>query len=277
MGNKVYKTILEQRQRARELHAFRPGNMSDDELAQSSDLEYIGGEFSTFDIELSRLMNSVSDMGAARDYMKQQITGPGMAKLDNFAAQLAFRVFECICQNQALTLRAIRADVIGDINAWNDLFQFVIDRLDSDYNPRKCGGFIDVMVIDSWADVDTKEYVRPMTVSQLCVRPDPVVENAVHYDLIINRQKVNDVNVNQSSDPAKLLIEMIKAFSHEYMHFLDYVMPNRGALGAQFAAAAKKIYASDRKDSKTYRDNPLEITAFKTAEMLRILDTPEKH
>lgn len=273
----VYKTILEKRQRAQELRAFRPRNMTEGELMMSPDLEYIGGEFSTFDPELSRLMNVESALDSARDYMKKQLTGFGITPMNRISMEIACQVFDYVYENQKLALRAIMADSYGNIKAWNDLFDAVIDKLDADYKPREVGGFIDVKVIDSWSDTGAKVSKNIKSCAKLCYCRDGDITDVVRYRLYINRQIVNALHVKQSTDPMKMLIEMVKAFAHEYKHFLDLSMPNRGALGEQFVAAAAKMYSRDRVDYKKYRDNALEISAFKTGHMLCILDRPEKH
>lgn len=276
MSDTIYKTILEKRERARQLRAFRPSNMTEGELMLSPDLEYVGGEFSTFDSELSRLMNIESNADAAREHMKKQLSGSGATPMNKISMEIACQVFDCVYENQKLALRAVAADVNGDINAWNNLFETVIDKLDVIYKPRKIGRFLDVMVVDSWADIGLNIEENRTLCAKLLPRPDNVIENAVHYDLVINRKIVNRILVKKSTDPIKMLIEMVKSFSHEYKHFLDLSMPNRGALGEQFVAAAAKMYSGDITDYNKYRDNALEISAFQTEKMLCILDRSEK-
>lgn len=265
-NKKSFDVAIEKVRHAQKLRPFRPQNMSNAQLAASPDLDYIRGEFSTFDSNLSDMQRARATSDEICNYIHGHIAADGWAAFSDTITEYARFIWYLRNRYDDFAHAAMVAGVDGDVNAWRVYFEKMLVDLNAVFKPDNA--FVDIRVIDSWSDAgcDPEQYKYSGAITDIQKRPDG--PRSTHCMITINRAVVaNVVRLNKYNAQA-MLAEMTASFAHEYMHCIDAFASNRGALGAQFVNAADKVYVSAHENISDYKYNPEEAAAEFAEEMI---------
>ena len=212
--------------KALKLNQYRPKNMSITQLAISDDMDYINGDFDTFDLQLSREIRNKNSLNIVKRYKKAITNLHLLTKYfsDEWIQEL----------NKHIDLVRI-AHNTNDKKAYNDLFNVLIKDFCDKHN----------CVID--CNIVTK---MPEGMS-----PDWLGGHKNGH-VFINITRIKDLNKENDN----FFWTMMSTFIHEVHHGLDYSNPREGALGPQIYLAVKQgpvLY-----DNHEY---PTEISSYEIA------------
>ncbi|MCL2749091.1 MAG: hypothetical protein FWE50_03380 [Alphaproteobacteria bacterium] len=200
-----------------------------DDIEKNPDKEYIGGQYSTFDIELSRLSQDTKASKtkiyiAARKKISKQ-------KAKEFYDYVRSK-FEGVINgddeinNSLLNLKKLKfAEKIS-------LAQKIIDTTTAIINGEK-GDFIPNI------PVKKNKKIGRMAICGLK-----------------NQLEINLFEKDYSNDMDWLVSDLF----HEYIHIVDIYAPHISPLGAQISCISQKHYSN--KPGKLHNMNPLEINAY---------------
>lgn len=237
-----------------EKDGFRPRDMSVYLFALSPDLNYVGGEFSTFDAKLSQMLKH----GAPSKQIKKYMTDKTYNRR-NVAAQYVSDFMQILDADPDLQEIAIKCGRTGSAREYSEVMEKIAHKL---CDKMGLSATLTVDVIDSWNDV--RQYLPPTdsdkyTFAKHCQMRTS--EGKMFYAVFLNRAMIYERKLKGQTDKA-LFYEMIANLAHEFGHFIDEAAPNKGALGAQKSAAGVLLYEQmnpDREDE--YHINPTEATS----------------
>lgn len=250
------------------LNKYRPKNMEFADFVFSSDSDYVGGDFDTFDRELSMDIRNNESADKIRDKFN-------FATVNRFmmAKQFANDWIRRLLKHPKLVKAAHMATFDKQPAIYNKLFQALINDFCDEYQmPRNT---IKVQVVNKWDDnmhLKTDAFhqtILPRTdnlgilnkklpVSKL--RPHTSAEKT---SLIV----LNVTKIRNSLKPKENLFDkMVSIFAHEIHHGLDELKPRFGALGSQIKEIDNKIY--DISNTKSYMSSATERSSYEIERQL---------
>ena len=241
---------------------FRPRDMSVYIFSLSSDLDYVGGEFSTFDAQLSQMLKSGAPSKEIKTYMTNETYNR-----QNVAAQYVSDFMQILDAEPELQEKAIKCGRTGSACEYGEIMEKIAHKL---RDKMGVSTTLSVDVIDSWDDVS--KYLPPKDIDKYTFAKQCKMRTntgKTFHAIFLNRAMIYERNVNVRSDK-ELFNEMISNLAHEFGHFIDEAMPNKGALGAQKSDAAVLLYEQwnpEREDE--YHINPTEASSDVIESMMR--------
>ena len=245
------ETLIERLEKAIALDKYRPRDLSVYTFAKSRDLDYIGGEFSTFDSDLRDMLKNGEDKIKIKEYATKV-----SYNRRNVAKQYAADIIKILNQNPTLKKAAVASGATGDKEPWRALLQRITDRLRTKMGIEANAT---VRVVDSWDELPTY-FPRPqagdITYGQFVKYYKNQDASKMYYEIQINRGLLSELSRGD------LFPHVIAAFAHEFGHVVDHDAPNKGALGAQKAKVSENLYEHiDVSQEHLYHINPTEASS----------------
>ena len=291
--------LAERLEKAIKLDQYRPKNMNLVQLALSKDLDYVGGDFDTFDGELNKMFKDKADpekirnrfkAGTANIYtLEKQFSADWIQRLKNHKdlvdaarkageeniADVRNQWAENVMNHSAEDMANITPSEEKILNAYNDLFYALSRDFCDEYN---C--IIDAKLVKDWATSDKRpedltlsgfhsprrflELTNDMSDAEKQKQKEEFLKDPNNHP---NSKKMSIVRVNLSyiantTNPKDLFAALISSFAHEMHHALDYQNARQGALGPQISLIDAKTYVSHGKDKKAYFSSASEISSY---------------
>ena len=263
--------LISKMEKALDLDKYRPKNLSIPLLAISPDLDFIGGEFDTFDYGLHKMFKDKESPENIRQKFRAATVNVYLLA-EQFTADWIRR----LKKHSDLVIAARDANDKNAIDAYNKLFEALTDDFSKEYDNIKIHSqgvpdwehsdiqpkpelwdsisgmhsFVTALVLDT----DMPEVEQQRLKEDYEKNPENHKWSLVRIN-ITNARKLNKV-------PKDFFIEMIGLFVHEIHHVLDAQRPRMGALGPQVAEIDRNIYVSPAKGEKEYRDSATEISSY---------------
>ena len=254
------------------LDQYRPKNLPITLFAVNKDLNYVNGEFDTFDKELSQMFKNNENPENIRDKFKA-----GTVNVYMLAKQFSADWIHRLNNHKGLVDAARNASEENIIDAYNKLF----DALTKDFcKEHDC--HIDSRVITDWENSDVKpnggyditdgfhkyafSVAYPSNISETEKKKlvDEFLKNPEEHP---NAYKTSIVRVNITNvkkhhpDKNDFFYSMISVLAHEIHHALDYQKPRQGALGPQIQYIDRATYVPTHIDDKAYHESATEISS----------------
>lgn len=246
--------IIKKLEKAIQLDDFRPRNLSIYTFAMDPDLNYVNGEFSTFDEFLSAMIRNNENPNKVRKYAAKEIYNR-----INVAKQYANDINKILDEYPAQKKQALNSYIIENTNAYTNLLQTISDKLCEDLK------IVDrpiIKVIDFWDELPKyfPKLNNTETLYGIHFSYKIPGETKYHTEIYIARQML--YNYIDKKTKKELFKEIISTFAHEFGHAVDNLQANKGALGNQKANIGKKIYVQASADKeKQYHTNPTEVSS----------------
>ena len=256
-----------------QLDQYRPKNMSIIQLATSDDLDYIGGEFSTFDINLSQMIKNKESPESIRNRFKQ-----GLQNLYILSKQFGKYWIDELNKHEKLVKKAHKSNTKNTIDIYQELFNVLTDDF---CKKHKCK--IETKIVTDWETSDVKpigdlkiinacsqrvytisissdvpEYKKEKILKEFYKNP-AVYPGAFPQTLI----RVNiTVIKNNHPEPNDFFHKMLAIFVHEIHHALDIEQPRHGAIGPQIEKIDKNTYVQYITNANAYAASATEISSY---------------
>lgn len=222
---------------ASRLDNFRPRDLSFEMFAMREDLQYVGGPFSTYNQELSKMWRERIDDDEIRFVIREEIQNNLRPVAINYGEQVVrlMTKHEKLARAAQASLHSKHPEVLG-------LFLHTLaNDMKFEYGLYDCK--LKVSVVDSWKRIPKHLW------------------NSVDSDafaLIDFNGKKSWIYINRKTifadrDKKYKFNSIVAALLHEFGHFIDWYQPNSGALGSQKAVLDSGIY-----DEKQYEFNATE-------------------
>ncbi len=231
---------------------YRPHNMRRFDFVASPDLDYVGGDVSTFDADLSWAVRNGVD-----DYSLRRLAAGNIVNLDEVVTKYASD-WMTILQSHPIMVKQIMKNPQGiDKEQLMWIFQtFVADML------KRQGikyPHLYVYVVDDWAEAPEGSVDKNVLNADVSVGGFFKLFKTGDSDVLKSIIVINRAN-QPHKDNFDLFVKLINALAHEYGHFVDQIFPNRGMLGAQVETVGKKVYieGTQQEDVEKYHDNATE-------------------
>ena len=255
------------------LDQYRPKNMPITFFALDSDLDYVNGDFDTFDRELSQMDKNKENPDKIRAKFKA-----GTVNIYLLAKQFSADWIRRLNKHIDLVIDARSADDENMIDVYNKLFS----ALTKDFC-QEHGCYIETKIITDWATADVKpngeydvtdgfhKYAYSLSfapnisdVEKNKIKDEFVKDPKNHPNAYKSSQvRINITNVKKyHQDKDDFFYKMITVFAHEIHHALDYQKPRHGALGSQIQYIDKKTYVPFDMDAKAYGESATEISSY---------------
>ena len=259
-------------EKAIKLNKYRPKNLAIAELAVSTDLDYIGGDFDTFDSRINKMFKKKESPEKIRNYFKA-----ATANIYVLAKQFSNDWIRRLNDHKDLADAARNADENTAVDAYNKLFEALTKDFCQKYN---C--YINSKVITDWATSDVKPkdgwdntlgYQKPahgLDLPKNISKEDKsklIEEFSKDPDKHPGSRRESYVRINITNtrkkhpEPTDFFYTMISVFAHEMHHALDYQKPREGALGPQIEYIDAKTYTRPTENIKSYHKSATEISS----------------
>ena len=255
------------------LDKYRPRNMSILQLAISRDLNYVGGDFDTFNSILSQMFKTKADTAKIRDKFKV-----GTVNVYMLAKQFSADWIRRLNNHKDLVDAARNASEENIVDAYNELFNALTKDFCKEYDCH-----IDSKVITDWENSDVKpnggyditdgfhqhafSVAYPQNISET-EKKELVDEFLKDPEKHPNAYKSSFVRVNITNvkkhhpDKNDFFYSMISVLAHEIHHALDCQKPRQGALGPQIQYIDRATYVPAHIDDKAYHESATEISSY---------------
>ena len=239
---------------------YKPGNQTLGDFIFSPDLESIGGEYSTWNSELSKLKKDVVTKQANGEDATQALAKLRSAASDAVDARLIEQNAVFYKENIARIL-ASDEDLLKQFNNFENLSHGEKER------------FIRTFINRQGTNLGVSEDVEISLISKFPDDPEKIGMccgvNNVTGKRIIYISEDNLIKAGKGSAKNGL----IAAPSHEYGHFVDGVDPNKGVLGSQVSDISKNFYGKTSNKTLegwlTYTSRPTEKSSFPIGYIVR--------
>lgn len=248
----------------------RPRNMQFWEFVASPDLEYVGGDFSTFDRNLAlkklkktaKFSQAQAKLGGKKVPTMDEIIGAAIsetprnlyeATLDKFDA--FFKMYE------QSDLRSAYADIVKqgvkfDADEYSMLLTLLVQNMAHKQGIKNDVAYViisDDMNIDTEAfGTYTRKYIPELDAERGIIT---IYRNLLHKAIAM---QVKDKKAQNEI----LFTEILSIVMHEYSHHVDVKAPNKGAVGAQ------RMNLSQMTEEKSKND-PSERSAYTFSDFIR--------
>lgn len=239
---------------------FRPKNISIVSFAADENMEYINGEFSTFDIKLSKAAKSTTNPTDIQKQLQQ-----GVKQLNTMS--------KLFTQDWIETLSGFK-NIIHDLKNEKDedLFfetEILLEMLTYDFcEKHDCD--IDIKFVDDWNKNEHQPPFRSGKNLGMCVSgyaaeddtPDNIDINSLSDKKIISVVYINLKTIKESYGD-DFVHHAIATLAHELNHALEVQHPNKTALGAQIKNLDSNINGKHPGNKEVYMSSVSEIYAKK--------------
>jgi hypothetical protein len=256
------------------LDQYRPKNLPITLFAVNKDLNYVNGEFDTFDKELSQMFKNNENPENIRDKFTA-----GTVNVYKLAEQFSADWIRKLNNHKDLVDAARNAGEENIIDAYNKLFYALTKDFCKEHDCH-----IDSRVITDWENSDIKpnggyditdgfhnhafSVAYPQNISE--TEKKELVDNFLKDpEKHPNAYKSSFVRVNITNvkkhhpDKNDFFYSMISVLAHEIHHALDYQKPRKGALGPQIQYIDHATYVPAHIDDKAYHESATEISSYK--------------
>lgn len=272
--------IIKKIKKAISLDKYRPKNMPVIHFAMDKDLDYVNGEFCTFDRTLSKMIKNNVDNKKIRNRFNSEIPN-----IDMMAKQFSADWIQRLNDHKKL-VNATRKAKESDIPAaYNKLFNV----LSYDFY-KKYGYKIKSKVLKNWDELEFKPSINldkemGLEFTQYTIDSD---KNFSDFDIEkISTQLLNDKNykhpgfyiesnIRINIEPIKkscpnddiFFYTMITTFVHEIHHSLDHRNPEQGAIGSQISFIDRKTYTNYSENKRAYYKSATEQSSYQIERLL---------
>ena len=219
---------------------MKPGNMTVQQFADSDDLLFIRGEFSTFDPELSRLRRAAeANKDAMADLQKYAANAVDVELLKSNAAFYQENLLRILASDESLLNSYRNFDNLSSTQKQRFLFN-LLNKHGSDLG---IADNVDIKFVSSFPDNPTGVALyRP-------INGKPTIQ--------ISESMIKQANGKTSMDM------LMEAATHEFGHFVDDVS-TKGVIGSQLTDAGRFFpkKADDIQGYLLYRNSPKEQSSF---------------
>lgn len=259
--NRAYtpKTLITKLTKAIDLDEYRPRNMSVIKFATSKDLNYVTGEFDTFNKSLNKTFKT--NPKRTRKYFKDAI-----ANISMLAKQFSADWIRRLNNHKDLVDAARNSTKDKALDAYKNLFNALVTDFCNEYNLK-----IQFDVVRDWNEIpdmfNAQKAINPGAITTgLHIQCTGYITNynmsesekkKIHEEYErdmaknnIDKYKVSAIYINIENikqlypDPADFFYQSIAIFIHEMQHALDYQKPRQGALGSQTEYIDRKTYTN---------------------------------
>ena len=219
---------------------MKPGNMTVQQFADSDDLLFIRGEFSTFDPELSRLRRAAeANKDAMADLQKYAANAVDVELLKSNAAFYQENLLRILASDESLLNSYRNFDNLSSTQKQRFLFN-LLNKHGSDLG---IADNVDIKFVSSFPDNTTgvARYTH--------INGKPTIQ--------ISESAIKQANGKTSMD------KLMEAATHEFGHFVDDVS-TKGVIGSQLTDAGRffPTKADDIQGHLLYRNSPKEQSSF---------------
>lgn len=264
------EVLVSKMEKALHLDKYRPKNLPIPLFAISQDLEFVNGEFDTFNPVLNKMFKNNEDPKKIRQrFMAATINMSLLAK--QFSADWIRR----LRKHPDLVIAARNTNDENAIEAYNNLFEALVDDFSKENNNIQ----IHAQVVPDWRHSDIKPqagsedfssgishftygvvlYVDMSEEERKKISKD-YEKHPKNYPLSLVR--INIANVRKKTTPDDFFYMMISLFAHEMHHALDAQQPRLGALGPQVAEIDRKIYIPPVQGEQDYFESATEMSSY---------------
>ncbi len=265
--------IIKRIEKAISLNEYRPKNISICHFAHNKDLNYIQGDFSTFDAELSKRYKNKTSFKEICARFKF-----GTSNTVIMAKQFAIYWIKMLNNHKDLVAIARKSNESTVFDAYNKLFNALNADFCAKYNCK-----IDLKLVTDWEHSDLKP--------ESCLDVTFGIHDfgyKLHYPINISKEQQNqilqDFNKKPSEHPyarRESLIRiclanirktykksndffcfMIAGLAHEMHHALDFEQPRKGIIGEQIEFIDRKTYVGYEENPKAYCASATEISSY---------------
>lgn len=269
------KYLITRLEKAIKKDKYRPKNLPIISFALEKDLDYVNGEFDTFDLELSQMSKNEKDHNKIREKFIK-----ATRNINVLAKQFSNDWIRRLKNHKDLVDAAKHATEKNAVNVYQELFDALTKDFCLEY---KCK--IRTVVVLNWEDCA----IRPEKYSDETCGYQATYNNAFFADGLSETQikklrkkadaepekfKISVVIVNIGnlrkfySRPQELFYKAIGVFAHEAHHALDFQKSRQGALGQQVYDIDSKTYVLFSEDAKANVASATELSSYKIYEQL---------
>ena len=219
---------------------MKPGNMTVQQFADSDDLLFIRGEFSTFDPELSRLRRAAeANKDAMADLQKYAANAVDVELLKSNAAFYQENLLRILASDESLLNSYRNFDNLSSTQKQRFLFN-LLNKHGSDLG---IADNVDIKFVSSFPDNPTGIALYSH------INGKPTIQ--------ISESMIKQANGKTSMD------KLMEAATHEFGHFVDDVS-TKGVIGSQLTDAGRFFpkKADDIQGHLLYRNSPKEQSSF---------------
>lgn len=264
--------LAQKMEKAIKLDKYRPKNLPIVKLALNKDLDYINGDFDTFDYNINKMIRNNEKPENIRDRFKAATVNVYV-----LAKQFSKDWIRRLNNHKDLADAARNADEKTAVDAYDKLFEALTKDFCEDNN---C--YINSKVITDWATSDVKPkdgwdetngYQKPGHGLDLPKNISKEEKTKVLEEFRKNPEeypgarreswvRLNITNIRKKHpEPTDFFYTMISIFAHEIHHALDYQQPRKGALGPQIYRIDAQTYTNPTKDANAYSASATEISS----------------
>ncbi|MBR5574962.1 MAG: hypothetical protein IKV93_00255 [Alphaproteobacteria bacterium] len=231
--------VIKKLELAIKLDKYRPRDLFIEMFAIHTDLEYVGGEFSTYNPHLAKMMRNMVAPQQILDEILMDIHTSCLQVAEQYALDWQY----VIRKNQIMMMHAKKQGKTGN----KDAMELFLDSITQDMLALYGipGNLLAVKVVDSWNQVP--KHMRN-NLDKQAYAILTTFKGTSYAEIHIHRQRI----YNNSRETDKFC-RVISALAHEFGHYIDEIQPNHGALGEQ------KAYLGNLFDDVAdYEDKPTE-------------------
>lgn len=255
-------------EKAIKLNAYRPKNLPFLDFIFSDDLDFIGGDFDTFNLDLSLAQKNNEDPAKIRDKFNKATENRLITSIEESS-------FWADCLDRQRDLKKYTNFSRPNIQAYQMLLDELVKNFCDFYHISRDA--VQVTVSNDPKKYTSEQdlgihhpvYMIPRTVAQTMTDEDKKVFNAYESlfpgakrqsRIYINLEKIAQYKQTNEQINKTLFDLVVGTFAHEMAHALDWLMPRLGPLGPQVTLADNKTYTS--KDTDAYLSSATELHAF---------------
>lgn len=267
------------------LDKYRPKNLSIMDLATSKDLDYINGDFNTFDPQLSKMSKNKRNVTRLHNKFKratenitmlaQQFSADWIRRLNNhkdlidaarsatedIAKDTYAKLFNVLVEDFCKEYHCkIQCNVVTDWKEMPDIFKNQNRKIT---NPKvlieglhiSCTGYV------TYPNMSEKEKNKIRKKFE-----EDLAKNNID-DYKVSAIFINITNIRKSyPDPTDFFYHTLANFIHEIHHALDYQNPRQTALGPQVELIDRTSYVPISRSVDANRASATEISSYYIAD-----------
>lgn len=271
--------MIEKLEKAISLDKYRPKNLPITRFAMDKDLDYVKGDFCTFDNTLSKYDKNNVDPKKIREHFGRKIIN-----VDVLAKQFTKDWLHRLKNHKDLIDNIRYADEASLIDAYNKLFKALAQDFYDEY-----GVITEPILVKDWdsSDIKNDKILKDSDgfgVTRYAIKIDDRLPESEqkkiekefdkapqnHPDSFkLYQIRLNFTNIRKThKNSYKIFCLAMCSFVHEMHHALDRMNARQGALGPQIATIDFKIYTDYSIDEKAYCQSATEKSSYKIGSAL---------
>ena len=239
---------------------YAPKNITIEQFASMIErdpklLTDIGGEFSTFNVEISKACKTLlhNDNNLLREKLRNSMSAEA---IERGALKYAKIYEKIICSDDSIIEAAFNFPNLNEEEK-QDLARKIINGINKYFNLDTS---LKVEYQDRYKGESVKHYKFEFVEKFLNLFKRKRVDYGLRGRYLTQENKIVEYK-------AYAFLDFISTLSHEYGHFIDRNYPNLGMLGSQNAFYSSSVYVSSK--HKDYETQPEEVSAFKIGEVVK--------